>query len=90
MLAPVLASSLTTVAAFMPLMLVGGIVGKILFDIPLVVICVIIASVIESFLVCPATCTTRFAEAKARGPARSGVGSTTRSSASATVPSGGW
>ena len=53
MLAPVLASSLTTVAAFMPLMLVGGIIGKILFDIPLVVICVIIASVIESFLILP-------------------------------------
>ena len=53
MLAPVLASSLTTVAAFMPLMLVGGIIGKILFDIPMVVICVIIASVIESFLILP-------------------------------------
>ena len=53
MLAPVLASSLTTVAAFMPLMLVSGIIGKILFDIPLVVICVIIASVIESFLILP-------------------------------------
>ena len=53
MLAPVLASSLTTIAAFMPLMLVGGIIGKILFDIPLVVICVIVASVIESFLILP-------------------------------------
>jgi len=53
MLAPVLASSLTTVAAFMPLMLVSGIIGKILFDIPLVVICVIIASLIESFLILP-------------------------------------
>ena len=53
MLAPVLASSLTTVAAFMPLMLVSGIIGQILFDIPMVVICVIIASVIESFLILP-------------------------------------
>ena len=53
MLAPVLASSLTTVAAFMPLMLVGGTIGKIMFDVPLVVICVIIASVIESFLILP-------------------------------------
>ena len=53
MLAPVLASSLTTVAAFMPLMLVSGIIGKILFDIPLVVICVIIASLVESFLILP-------------------------------------
>ena len=53
MLAPVLASSLTTVAAFMPLMLVSGIIGRILFDIPLVVICVIIASLVESFLILP-------------------------------------
>lgn len=53
MLPPVLASSLTTVAAFMPLMLVSGVIGKILFDIPVVVICVIIASVIESFLILP-------------------------------------
>ena len=53
MLAPVLASSLTTVAAFMPLMLVSGIIGNILFDIPTVVICVIAASLVESFLVLP-------------------------------------
>ena len=53
MLAPVLSSSLTTIAAFMPLMLVGGIIGNILFDIPLIVICVITASLVESFLVLP-------------------------------------
>ena len=53
MLAPILASSLTTVAAFMPLMLISGIIGKILFDIPLVVVCVIVASVIECFLILP-------------------------------------
>jgi multidrug efflux pump subunit AcrB len=53
MLAPVISSSLTTVAAFMPLMLVGGIIGNILFDIPFVVICVIAASLIESFLILP-------------------------------------
>ena len=53
MFAPVMASSLTTVAAFLPLMLVGGIIGKILFTIPLVVIAVIFASVVESFLVLP-------------------------------------
>lgn len=53
MLAPVLSSSLTTVAAFLPLMLVGGIIGKILFAIPLVVVCVIFASLIESFFVLP-------------------------------------
>jgi len=53
MLAPVMASSLTTIAAFLPLMLVGGIIGKILLTIPLVIIAVILASVVESFLVLP-------------------------------------
>ncbi len=53
MLAPVLASSLTTVAAFIPLMAVGGVIGNVLFDIPLVVICVIIASLVEAFIVLP-------------------------------------
>ena len=53
MLAPVISSSLTTVAAFLPLMLVSGIIGNILFDIPLVAICVIAASLVESFLILP-------------------------------------
>jgi len=53
MLAPVLASSLTTIAAFMPLLLVGGIIGIILRTLPMVVICVILASLIEAFLVLP-------------------------------------
>ena len=53
MLAPVIASSLTTIAAFLPLMLVSGIIGNVLFDIPMVVVCVIIASLVESFLVLP-------------------------------------
>ncbi len=53
MLAPVMSSSLTTIAAFLPLMLVGGIIGNILFDIPSVVVCVILASLVESFLVLP-------------------------------------
>ncbi len=53
MLAPVMASSLTTIAAFSPLMLIGGHLGKIMSAIPLVIICVIIASLIESFLILP-------------------------------------
>jgi len=53
MLAPVTAASLTTVAAFLPLMTIGGATGNILFAIPLVVICVIFASLIECFLVLP-------------------------------------
>ncbi|MBJ6136165.1 efflux RND transporter permease subunit [Marinobacter litoralis] len=50
---PVLASSLTTVAAFMPLLVVGGIIGNILGDIPLVMICVLVASLLECFIVLP-------------------------------------
>ena len=53
MLGPVAASSLTTIAAFLPLLLVGGIIGNILADIPIVVICVIIVSLIECFLILP-------------------------------------
>lgn len=53
MLAPVMASSLTTIAAFLPLLLIGGVIGNILIDIPTVVICVIMASVVECFLILP-------------------------------------
>ncbi len=50
---PVTASSLTTVAAFLPLMMIGGEMGNILFAIPLVIIAVIFASLIESFTILP-------------------------------------
>ena len=53
MLAPVMSSSLTTVAAFIPLFAISGFIGKFLGDIPFVIVCVIIASLIESFLVLP-------------------------------------
>lgn len=53
MLAPVVASSLTTISSFLPLMLIGGTIGNILFDIPFVVVCVIVASLFESFLILP-------------------------------------
>ena len=53
MLAPVFSASLTTVAAFLPLMVVGGTIGNILGDIPIVIICVIMASLIECFLILP-------------------------------------
>lgn len=54
MYSPVMSASITTVAAFIPLMLVGGIIGQILFDIPLVVICVILATLVITFLILPA------------------------------------
>jgi multidrug efflux pump subunit AcrB len=53
MLGPVTAASLTTVAAFMPLMTLGGPGGAILFAIPLIMICVVLASLAECFLVLP-------------------------------------
>ena len=53
MLAPVMASSLTTIAAFLPLMLIEGSMGNIMKAIPIVIICVIVASLIESFLILP-------------------------------------
>ena len=53
MLAPVMSSSLTTIAAFIPLFVVSGLIGKFLGDIPFVIVCVILASLIESFLVLP-------------------------------------
>ena len=53
MAAPVIASSLTTIAAFLPLLLIGGIIGNILIDIPTVVICVIMASLLECLLILP-------------------------------------
>ena len=54
MLGPVIAASLTTVAAFLPLELVGGVIGNIMGDIPFVMVMVVLASLAESFLVLPA------------------------------------
>lgn len=53
MFAPVMAAALTTVAAFVPLMTITGPGGAILFAIPLIMICVVIASLLECFLVLP-------------------------------------
>lgn len=53
MMGPITASSLTTIAAFLPLLLIDGIIGSILADIPIVVICVILVSLVECFLILP-------------------------------------
>ncbi len=53
MSAPVLSSSLTTIAAFIPLFVIGDIIGEIIAAIPFVVVAVIVASLIECFLVLP-------------------------------------
>lgn len=53
MILPVMAASLTTVAAFMPLLLVSGRIGQFMSALPLVVVAVLVASLIECFLVLP-------------------------------------
>ena len=53
MAAPVIAASLTTMAAFGPILLVGGVVGQIMAALPLVVIAVLISSGIECFFILP-------------------------------------
>lgn len=53
MFALVSASSLTTIAAFVPLMMIGEEIGKMLFAIPMVMVAVILASLFESFAVLP-------------------------------------
>jgi multidrug efflux pump subunit AcrB len=53
MLLPVLTSPMTTLAAFVPLILAGGEMGAIITTIPMVMLCVIIASLVECFLVLP-------------------------------------
>ncbi|AOY89194.1 acriflavin resistance protein [Marinobacter salinus] len=70
---PVLASSLTTVAAFMPLLVVGGIIGNILGDIPTVMICVLIASLLECFIVLPAHLRHAFVPRRKKTGNRKGV-----------------
>ena len=51
--APVTAAVLTTVAAFMPLMLLPGILGKFMMVIPLVVSVALLISLIEAFWMLP-------------------------------------
>lgn len=53
MLPPVLAATLTTMSAFLPILFIGDRIGQILSAIPLVVIAVLIASTIECFLILP-------------------------------------
>lgn len=53
MFTPVMASSLTTIAAFLPLMMIGAEIGAILFAIPMVIVAVILVSLVQCFLVLP-------------------------------------
>lgn len=51
---PVLISSVTTIVAFIPLMFVSGVMGKLIYALPVVVIAAIVASGVEAFLILPA------------------------------------
>lgn len=53
MFMPVMTSSLTTLAAFVPLLITGGEMGAIIATMPMVLFCVILASLVECFLVLP-------------------------------------
>ncbi|MCW2306424.1 efflux RND transporter permease subunit [Rhodobium gokarnense] len=53
MITPVMGASLTTIAAFAPILLVRDTIGQIMGALPLVVIAVVIASIIECFFVLP-------------------------------------
>lgn len=53
MLAPVTSASLTTMASFLPLFFIGGIIGAVIQDIPLVVMAILVASLIECVFVLP-------------------------------------
>lgn len=53
MLKPVFAATLTTMAAFFPIFLIQGRLGDFMSAIPLVVMAVLIASIVECFLILP-------------------------------------
>lgn len=50
---PVIFAVLTTVAAFSPLFAIGGVIGKLVADVPLVVIAILALSLIECLLILP-------------------------------------
>jgi multidrug efflux pump subunit AcrB len=53
LMGPVTTTVMTTVAAFLPLMFMSGIIGKFIIAIPIVVITLLIFSWLESFLILP-------------------------------------
>lgn len=53
MLAPILAAGATTVAAFVPILMIGDVLGQIMGTLPVVVVAVVIASLVECFFILP-------------------------------------
>ncbi|MBJ58066.1 MAG: hypothetical protein CMP24_07525 [Rickettsiales bacterium] len=68
MLGPVLAASMTTVAAFAPVFLISGVIGQVIEAIPLVAISVLIASFFECFFVLPGHLKTALLKEKLNKP----------------------
>jgi len=66
---PVIFSVLTTMVAFWPLLLGGGVMGKVLRNLPVVVILVLLGSLVESLLVLPAHLAGSARAVEARGRA---------------------
>ena len=54
MIFPVLAASMTTMAAFLPILLIRDTIGQIMSALPFVVVAVLVASIVECFFVLPA------------------------------------
>lgn len=53
LLGPVVTTVLTTIAAFIPMLFMSGILGKFIVSIPIVVIMLLVFSLLESFLILP-------------------------------------
>ena len=66
----VFSSTFTTLASFIPLLIVGGVIGAIMEAIPLVVACVLCASLFECFMVLPGHMRGAFAAIAKTRPAR--------------------
>ncbi|MFP3981283.1 MAG: efflux RND transporter permease subunit [Desulfobacterales bacterium] len=65
---PVIFSVLTTMVAFAPLLAIGGTMGKLMRDIPVVVILVLLGSLVESLLILP--CHLAYSKAAGNGNGR--------------------
>jgi len=66
---PVVTSSLTTLAAFLPIIIVGGTMGASVLALPTVLLCIILASLVECFLVLPGHLRTCLAKVRPPEPA---------------------
>ncbi len=71
MFAPVMASSLTTLAAFLPLLVINE---ASIREIPLLMVCVIIASLVECFLIMPGHLRHSFGALEGKKPSRLRIG----------------